>query len=233
MIHKFTLSYRLCFGLLACSQIQHLAAEDSAPELALFTDTFDSSKSLEHYDTISPASEAWTVSEGVLVAKQTESHHGCVIRKNIDFNEITMKIRFRFQGGKRFNFVFDDQNEKSVHAAHICRVSVTPKSLKISDDKSGAMNHEIRNRKKADALTKEDLQRLEQSQTTKKISLKKTQWYNLKVTIQGDEMTAYIDEKLIAQHKSPGFAHPTKTKLGMTVTGSTIEFDNFEVFSKP
>ena len=233
MLHKLILRFGLPLSILACTYVLPAVAEDSTPEVAFYSDTFDSPQSLEHYDTISPATEAWTVSEGVLVAKQTESHHGCVIRKNIDFNEITMKIKFRFQGGQRFNFVFDDQNEKSVHAAHICRISVTPKSLKISDDKHGAMNRAIRDRKNANALTDKDLEDLKLSQTTKKISLEKTQWYNLKVVIRGDIMTAFIDEKLIAQHQSPGFAHPTKTKLGMTVTGSTIEFDDFEVFLNP
>ena len=43
-------------------------------------------------------------------------------------------------------------------------------------------------------------------------------------------MKAFVDGNLITKLKSPGIDHPTKTKLGMTVNGATIDFDNLKVF---
>lgn len=200
--------------------------KSSAPT---FKDIFDSEASLKNYATLKPA-DAWTVVDGVLIGNQTDPSHGCVIRKHLDFDDLTMEIKFRFNGGSRFNFVFDDQNEKSVHAAHICRISVSPKQLKISDDKMGSMNLEIRKRRQTGVLTPKDEKILAATQTTRKLDLKKGQWYHLRVVIKDDILKAFIDTKLVARLKSPGIDHDTKTKLGMTVNGSTIGFDNFKVF---
>ena len=61
----------------------------------------------------------------------------------MDFDDVDIQFNFRFGDGKSFNFVIDDANEKSVHAGHICRVSIIPKYLRIGDDKTGSMNLEV------------------------------------------------------------------------------------------
>ena len=43
-------------------------------------------------------------------------------------------------------------------------------------------------------------------------------------------MEAHLDGKKITSLRSPGIDHPTKTKLGMTVVESTIDFDNLKIF---
>ena len=194
-----------------------------------FKDTFDTPDSLKNYAKIKPAN-AWTIVDGALIGNQTDPSHGCVISKQLAFDDLTMEIKFRFNGGTRFNFVFDDDKEKSVWASHICRVSVSPKSLKISDDKTGSMNLGIRNRKKTNTLTPADEKTLATSQANAKLDLKKGQWYQLRVVIKEDIMKAFIDGQLITKLKSLGIAHPTKSKLGMTVNGATIDFDNFKAF---
>ncbi|MGY8696780.1 MAG: hypothetical protein ACKVGW_21605, partial [Verrucomicrobiia bacterium] len=52
----------------------------------------------------------------------------------------------------------------------------------------------------------------------------------LRVVINGELMEAYLDGKRVAGVRSPGIAHLTKTKFGMTVNGSTIDFDNLKVY---
>lgn len=205
-------------------------ASNTKGEESTFEDHFDTPESLKNYATLKPA-DAWSVRDGILIANQTDPSHGCVIRKHINFDDVTMEIKFRFNGGSRFNFVFDDQNEKSVHAAHICRVSLSPKQLRISDDKSGSMNLDIRKRRKQNTLTAEDKETLSAAQTSAPLNLKKGQWYQLQVIIKGDTLEAFIDQKPIVKLKSPGIDHPTFTKLGMTVTGTTIDFDDFKVLT--
>lgn len=45
----------------------------------------------------------------------------------------------------------------------------------------------------------------------------------------GDLMEAFLDGVSITKLKSPGFAHPTKTKFGMTVNGDSIAYDKLRI----
>ena len=201
----------------------------------IFSDDFESRTEIgDDYVTALAGTEAWTIKEGILIGKQTNPGHGAVIRKELQFGDIDIETDFCFNGGSRFNWVIDDKNEKSVHAGHICRVSISPNSLKISDDKTGGMNLEVRaqrqdknlSEKKKKAL--EDL--LQRTSSSAKLALKRGQWYQLRVRIEGELMEVYIDSKLVASLRSPGIAHPTKTKFGPTVNEATIDFDNLKVF---
>ncbi len=177
--------------------------------------------------------DAWTVRDGVLVGKQTRDDHGAVIRTEIDFDDIDIEFDFRFDGGKSFNFVIDDANEASVHAGHICRASVFPRFIRISDDKLGGMNLEVRKLRKDPNLAPEEATKLkallERTQASAKIDLKQGVWYTLRIRIRGEVMKAFLDDELVTSLRSPGFAHPTKTKFGFTVNGQSIEYDNLMV----
>ena len=53
----------------------------------------------------------------------------------------------------------------------------------------------------------------------------------MEVIIRGTVMTVHLDGNQVVTLDSPGFAHPTKTQFGMTVNGTTIDFDNLKVFA--
>ncbi|MDA0349084.1 MAG: DUF1080 domain-containing protein [Verrucomicrobia bacterium] len=201
----------------------------------IFSDDFEGRIEIgDSYVTTLAGTDAWVIKDGVLIGKQTNPGHGAVIRKELPFGDLDMEIDFRFSGGSRFNWVIDDKNEKSVHAGHICRLSISPNSLKISDDKTGGMNLEVRAQRQDEHLSEKKKQSLEdllqKTSSSAKLALEKGQWYRLRVRIQGDLMEAYIDSKLVANLRSPGIAHPTKTKFGPTVNDATIDFDNLQVF---
>jgi hypothetical protein len=140
---------------------------------------------------------------------------------------------FRFSGGTSFNFVIDDQNEKSVHAGHICRVSISPRRLNISDDKTGGMNLEVRRIRQDKNRSAEDSEALQEilarTQSAVKVNLQPAEWHTLRIRVKGDIMKAFLDDVLATSLHSPGFSHPTKTKFGFTVNGATIDFDNLRV----
>jgi hypothetical protein len=76
----------------------------------------------------------------------------------------------------------------------------------------------------------ENLQKiLARTQSAVKVNLPPGEWHTLRIRIKGDIMKAFLDDKLTTSLHSPGFAHPTKTKLGFTVNGATIDFDNLVV----
>lgn len=199
-----------------------------------FRDDYESRDEIgKDYTTARGHDDSWSVKDGVLVGKQTKDDHGAVIRTELDFDDVDIQFDFRFAGGKSFNFVIDDANDKSVHAGHICRASVAPKYLMISDDKTGAMNLEVRRQRQDKDLSPEATtalrELLDQTRSSAKVSINPNHWHRLRIRIRDDVMKAFLDDALITSLKSPGFAHPTKTKFGFTVNGQSIEFDNLQV----
>lgn len=200
-----------------------------------FEDNFDDRAELGSGYVPSISSDgAWTFKEGILVGTQTRSDHGSVMRKQLAFRNIDIEVDFRLNGGTRFNFVIGDKNEKSTHAGHICRVSLKPPRVNVSDDKTGIYNLDIRAMRLDPNLSdkkKEWLATfLKDKNDAGQFDIKQGEWYRLRVRIKNDLMEAYIDGELIASVQSPGIAHPTKTQFGMTVNGSTIDFDNMKVY---
>jgi len=184
----------------------------------------------DRYTTARGHDDSWSVVDGVLVGKQTKDDHGAVIRTELDFDDVDIQFDFRFNGGTRFNLVIDDKNEKSVHSGHICRASISKKQIIIGDDKTGAMNLEVRKQRQDKNLAAQDSEALAallaRTQSSVKLNLESGEWHTLRIRIKGDIMKAFLDGELVTKLNSPGFDHPTKTKLGFTVTGETIDFDN-------
>lgn len=212
------------------------AASRAAEErVLLLSDDFEGRSALgPNYRTALVGPGGWVVKDGVLVGRQTNPDHGAIMRREMNFADIDIEIDFRFSGGTGFNFVIDDANERSVHAGHICRVAITPKSLRLSDDKTGAMNLEVqaqRNTKELPADKKRALDDLlKRTQAAAVVALKHGEWHRLRVRIAGDLLEASVDRAPVARLLSPGIAHATKTKFGLTVNGATIDFDNLQVF---
>jgi hypothetical protein len=201
-----------------------------------FNDDFESRSEIgENYTTARGMADAWSVVDGVLIGKQTNDDHGAVIRTELDFSDVDIQFDFRFSGGKSFNFVIDDKNDKSVHAGHVARVSIFRKRLNISDDKTGGMNLEVRKMRNDKNLSEEDAKSLaeilKRTQSAVKIDLHPGDWHTLRIRMKGNIMKAFLDDEMVTSLRSPGFAHPTKTKLGFTVNGSTIDFDNFRIMT--
>jgi arylsulfatase A-like enzyme len=185
------------------------------------------------YTTARGHDDSWSVKDGLVIGKQTKDDHGAVIRTELEFDDVDIQFDFRFTGGTSFNVVIDDADEKSVHAGHICRASIFPKYLMISDDKTGAMNLEVRKQRADIDLTQEKAdvlkQRLDRTRASAKVAIIPNQWHRLRLRVRGDTMKAFLDNEVVTTLKSPGFAHPTKTKFGFTVNGQSIEFDNLVV----
>ena len=200
----------------------------------VFTDDYEDRTEIgKAYATSRGHEDSWSVVDGVLVGKQTKTDHGAVIRTELNFDDVDIQFDFRFSGGKSFNFVIDDAHEKSVHAGHICRVSVFPKYLKIGDDKTGSMNLKVREKRQDKNLSSTDTEALQnlldRTQSSAKIGIKPGEWHTLRIRIRGDVMKAFLNGDLVTSLRSPGFDHPTKTKFGFTVNGEAIDFDNLSV----
>lgn len=202
----------------------------------LFEDDFEGRSQLgDGYRTGRGMEDAWTIRDGVLFGEQIRDDHGSTMRKQMNFDDLHVAFDFRFNGGSRFNFVIDDNNDKTVHAGHVARASVSPKRMSISDDKVGSMNLKVRemrqNKSLAPAPKKKLDEILRRTQASAKVNLASGEWHQMEVIIQGTVMTVRLDGEKVLSLDSSGFAHPTKTQFGMTVNGSSIDFDNLKVYS--
>ena len=96
------------------------------------------------------------------------------------------------------------------------------------------MNLEVRAQRQDKDLSDEGKTALEATlaatQASAPVSLKGPDWHRASIRLQGDTLAASIDGKPVVHLKSPGIDHPTKNKFGMTVNGSTIDFDNLQVY---
>lgn len=173
------------------------------------------------------------IANGVLQGRQKHVTHGAVARMQVDFQDAVIRLKFRLNGAKYISFVADDKQCETTHSGHLLRIHVTPTSLRLGDDKEGAMRNDILALRTSDDPHKkmEAEKLLVGRSVTAPIELRPEQWYALQVEIVGDEMRAAIDDKPLARLKSPGIAHPTKREFGPTVGGATAEFDDVQFYA--
>jgi len=84
----------------------------------IFSDDFER-EDLGEWKTIIPA---FAVKDGVLKGWQAKDDHGAVGRIYRPMKDVIVEFKFKLEGSKQFNVVFDDKNYKGSHAGHILRV---------------------------------------------------------------------------------------------------------------
>ncbi len=225
-------------GVVACGAAAVSAAE-KAPELAkpgtvLFEDSFKRAEMAPEWRV---GKGSWKIEDGVVkVAEIPDDKHGAYAYakgKFADANFIA-EFGFKFDGAKSVQFLFDDKNYKGSHAGHICRASITPDQVVVTDSKLGNMKNEIFDKMKDPQTTAEEKKQLQASIKDKtaafKVKLDAAEWHTARVEVAGDEMLVEIDGKAAGYLKSEGIAHPTKTMVGFTVNGQSAMIRNVKVW---
>jgi hypothetical protein len=183
--------------------------------------------------------DAWRVSVrsfrieagAMLAGQRPEATHPAVSRTSVPFKDAVIAFRFKFDGGPRFNVVFNDKAYDGSHAGHICRVGIGPSNIQLGDDKEGTMKNEIYALRQ-DEKTKAQTDPLLVGRTAKvNLKLDAGEWHWAMIEIVGDEMLVSIDGQPIGYLQSPGIAHPTKSEWGFTASGQSYRFDNVQVWT--
>lgn len=228
----------VCYTAALCLATSFASAEEPGPRIAergklIVADDFNRAE----------PGEAWRVSrgsrivDGVLTCEQLNPTHGTVARRKVEFRDAVIRLRFRLNEAKYIALVSDDKlTAPTTHSGHLCRVYITPTSLRLGDDKEGSMRLDILALRSSDDPTKqaEAEKLLEGRSATVPIELKTDAWHTLEVELVGDVLRASIDDKPLVRLKSPGIAHPTKREFGPTVGGKTAELDDLEIYeAKP
>ena len=178
--------------------------------------------------------QTFTVADGVMKGSQTRDDHGAVGSIHVAFSDAVIEFKFRFEGATSINAVCDDKAWKGTHAGHICRATITPKLIRLGDDKEGGMRNDIFEMRKDPKRKAEGDKLMEGRTKTFPMTITTGEWHRLTMEITGGEMRVSLDDKPVGSLKSPGFAHPTKSDFHFTVNGKDALFDDMRVWeAKP
>ncbi|WP_395739606.1 hypothetical protein [Prosthecobacter sp.] len=165
-----------------------------------------------------------------------EAGHAAHIHHDAGFTDGGAVIRFKFPGlskGESLQLGFVDRELKGVHAGHLCYGIVGQSGITLIDHKTGVMNLEIRKQREEAAAKKTkipaELDALLKTKQTTAPYKPDTEWHELVLVTEGDEMRLSIDGKLLARHRSEGFAHPMKRWFSFLVP-STVWIDDVKIW---
>jgi hypothetical protein len=221
----------LLLALCSTALLAHAADVPSAPlakkGAVIVSDDFERTELAPWRATV----PTFTVGDGVLKGSQTRADHGAVGAVKAPMKDGIIEFKFRLDGAASFNAVCDDKAWKGSHAGHICRVTVTPKLIRLGDDKEGGMRNDIMEMRK-DPARKAAGNKLMVGRTAAfPVPIAPGQWHRLSIEIVGDEMRVSVDDKPTGYLKSPGFAHPTKSDFHFTVSGKDALFDEVHIYA--
>jgi hypothetical protein len=164
-----------------------------------------------------------------------EAGHAAHIHHEAGFTDGGVMVRFKFPGlnkGESLQLGFVDRETKGIHAGHLCYGILSPTSVTLIDHKTGVMNLDIRARRQGFLDRKQPLPAdLDALLKTKQIVVPwkaDTEWHDLVLVTEGDEMRLSLDGKLVAKHRSDGFAHPMKRWFSFLVP-STVWIDDVKL----
>lgn len=171
-----------------------------------------------------------------ITSASKEAGHAAHIHHEAGFEDGGVSVRFRFPGlnpGETLQLGFVDRETKGVHAGHLCYAILSQSSVTLIDHKTGVMNLEIRKRREEATASKmplpadlDALLKTKQSTIARKAD---TEWHDLTLVTEGDEMRLSLDGSPVLQWKSEGFAHPFKRWFSFLV-GSTVWVDDVKIW---
>ncbi len=155
-----------------------------------------------------------------------EADHGVSVVHEAEFTDGAVELRFKLEAkGDSLGLNFADLKFKEVHAGHLFAARIHLHQVVLQDLKTGRMAKETHALNKAKKLTAEQKKALKAKEKAFKNKLEIGKWYQLRVAISGDTLSAAIDDKEIGSFKSPGIAHPTKRTLRLAVPKNAIVDD--------
>jgi hypothetical protein len=156
--------------------------------------------------------------------------HQAVIGTDVPTKDSIIELRFKFAGSNAVSVEFDDRKFTGSHYGHICFVRVTPKGVTLADQKEGSMRNDIY--AMTDPAQKAEKAKLVKGKTvTFPMAIEDQTWHTLVLELADDTMRTTIDGKPAAFLKSPGIAHPTKSKVEFGCGGKDGFFDDIKIWN--
>jgi hypothetical protein len=171
-----------------------------------------------------------------IASASKEAKHAAHIHHEAGFQDGGAIVRFKFPGlnpAESLQLGFVDRETPGVHAGHLCYGILSQSSITLTDHKTGIMNLENRKLRDAAVAAKQKVPAdLEALLKTKNLTVPyqaDTDWHELVLVTEGDELRLSIDGKPLAKHRSEGFAHPMKRWFSFLVN-STVWIDDVKIF---
>ena len=171
-----------------------------------------------------------------IASATVEAKHAAHIHHEAGFTNGGAIIRFRFPGlnkGESLQLGYVDREVKGVWAGHLCYGILSQSNVTLIDHKTGVMNLAIRDERQKYLNAKMPVPKeMDALLKTKQVVVPwkaDTEWHELTLVTEGDEMRLSVDGKLIASHHSEGFAHPMKRWFSFLVP-STVWIDDVKIY---
>lgn len=165
-----------------------------------------------------------------------EAKHSAHIHHEAGFTDGGAVVRFKFPGlnaAESLQLGFVDREVKGVHAGHLCYAILSKTNILLIDHKTGGMNLEIRKQREDYAARKQklpaDLDALLKTKQRNFPWKADNAWHELVIVTEGDELRLSLDGKLVASHRSEGFAHPMKRWFSFLVP-NTVWVDDVKIW---
>ena len=210
----------------------------------IFEDRFERSESQELKD---EPGNGWTTSSDktakgnkqidlrdghAYVYTHAEANHATSFRHAFSFKDGTLGLRFMLDDeGDSLKLNFADMDLKTVWAGHLFFVDIGTEKVRITDQKTGEMNLEIRNARKENALSESQEKELEKKTKVFRHELDTKHWHQVYVTVEGDLLSVTINGKEIGSLRSEGFGHETKGLLRLLVP-KNAHVDDVEIWRR-
>jgi hypothetical protein len=219
-----TLSFSLCALTFAAEPPQQPPTKRGA---LLFSDSFERAEIGPRWET---SLRTFAIVGDALKGGQVLGKHGAVAGVEVPFKDAVIEFRFRFEGAASINAVCDDRAWTNSHAGHICRVVITPKLLRLGDDREGGMRNDIYEMRQDPKRKAEGDKLLAGRTATFPMPIATNQWHHLAMEMVGDEMRVRLNGQPAGQLKSPGIAHPTKSRFHFTISGKDALIDDVKIW---
>jgi hypothetical protein len=150
--------------------------------------------------------------------------HQAVIGNDIPTKDSVIEFRFKLGGAQSVTAEYDDRKFNGSHYGHLCMARIAAKGITLTDQKGLAVA-------RPEGATGEPPTPAGRSNVTFPLSLDTETWHTFILETVGDTMRASIDGKPVAFLKSPGIAHPTKSKVEFGCMGKDGFFDDLKIWT--
>lgn len=150
--------------------------------------------------------------------------HQAVIGNDIPTKDSVIEFRFKLGTAQSVTAEFDDRKFNGSHYGHLCMARIAADKITLVDQKGLAVA-------RPEGATGEPPTPAGRKNVAFPLSLDPNTWHSFMLETVGDTMRASIDGKAVAFLKSPGIAHPTKSKVEFGCMGKDGFFDDLKIWN--
>lgn len=156
--------------------------------------------------------------------KKAVKGHQAVAGREVPTKDSVIEFRFKLGGAQSVTAEYDDRKFNGSHYGHICMARIAADKITLVDQKGLAVA-------RPEGATGEPPTPKGRKNISYPLNLDPQTWHTFMLETVGDTMRATIDGKPVAVLKSPGIAHPTKSKVEFGCMGKDGYIDDLKIWN--